>query len=121
MRPERITQAYIVAVFEPREIGRVLRAIWQWLDEHRDLLCLVASDLRQHGVKETGRHGLSAEAVLRCGLLKQYRPLSYEGLAFPLQDSASFCPFARLPVSWGPKNTVLHKTMSAVRAQTREQ
>ena len=121
MRQERIIQANIFDVFAPHEIGRELRAISQWLDEHRDLLCLVASDLRQHGVKETGRHGLPAEAVLRCGLLKQYRQLSYEELAFHLQDSASFRAFARLPVSWCPKKSVLHKTMSAVRAETWEQ
>jgi IS5 family transposase len=58
---------------------------------------------------------------LRCGLLKQYRQLSYEELAFHLQDSASFRAFARLPVSWCPKKSVLHKTMSAVRAETWEQ
>src|SRR5215475_7587067 len=30
------------------------------------------------GVRETGRHGLPAESVLRCALLKQRRQLSYE-------------------------------------------
>src|SRR6516225_7457369 len=53
-------------------------------------------DLRRQGVQETGRHGLPAEAVLRCALLKQYRQLSYEELAFHLEDSASFRAFARL-------------------------
>src|SRR5258706_8494885 len=120
MRQERIIQANIFDVFAPHEIGRELRAISQWLDEHRDLLCLVASDLRQHGVKETGRHGLPAEAVLRCGLLKQYRQLSYEELAFHLQDSASFRAFARLPLSWTPKKSVLHKTISAISAASWE-
>jgi len=42
-----------------------------WLDEHRDLPGLVAADLRRHDLKDTGRHGLTAEAVLRCALLKQ--------------------------------------------------
>jgi IS5 family transposase len=69
----------------------------QWLDEHRELIGLAAEDLRRHGVKETGRQGLSAESVLRCGLLKQHRQLSYEELAFHLEDSASFRAFARLP------------------------
>ena len=40
-----------------------------WLDGHRELLGLVAGDLRRHGVKETGHQGLPAEAVLRCALL----------------------------------------------------
>ncbi|MHC2357536.1 IS5 family transposase [Sinorhizobium meliloti] len=34
--------------------------------------------------------GRELEAVLRCALLKQYRQLSYEELAFHLEDSASF-------------------------------
>ena len=121
MRQERIIQASIFDVFAPHEIGRELRAMSQWLDRHRQLSSLVAADLRRDGVKQTGRHGLPAEAVLRSGLLKQYRQLSYEELAFHLQDSASFRAFARLPVGWCPKKSVLHKTISAVRAETWEQ
>ncbi|HYN45159.1 MAG TPA: ISNCY family transposase [Allosphingosinicella sp.] len=121
MRRERIIQASIFDIFSPHEIGRELRAMSQWLDGHRPLVSLVAADLRRDGVKQTGRHGLPAEAVLRSGLLKQYRQLSYEELAFHLQDSASFRAFARLPVGWCPKKSVLHKTISAVRAETWEQ
>ena len=120
MRQERIIQASIFDVFARHEIGRELRAISDWLDRHRNLLGWVAGDLRRHGIKQTGRRGLPVEAVLRCGLLKQYRQLSYEELAFHLQDSASFRAFARLPVSWCPKRSVLHKTISAVRAETWE-
>ena len=81
---------------------------------------LVAEDLRRHGVKETGREGLPVESVLRCGLLKQHRQLSYEELAFHLEDSSSFRAFARLPWSWTPKKSVLHQTISAIRAETWE-
>ena len=62
----------------------------------------MTGDLRQQGVQETGRLGLQAEAVLRYALLKQYRQLSYEELAFHLEDSASFRAFARLPSDPGP-------------------
>lgn len=120
MRQERIIQASIFDVFAQHEIGRELRAISQWLDEHRALLSLVTGDLRRHKVQETGRHGLPAEAVLRCALLKQYRQLSYEELAFHLEDSASFRAFARLPLSWSPKKSVLHKTISALSAASWE-
>jgi IS5 family transposase len=92
----------------------------QWLDEHRELIGLAAEDLRRQGVKETGRQGLPAESVLRCGLLKQHRQLSYEELAFHLEDSASFRAFARLPLSFTPKKSVLHMTISAIRAETWE-
>ena len=62
-----------------------------------------------------------AEAVLRCGLLKQYRQLSYQELAFHLEDSASFRAFARLPLSWSPQKSVLQRTISAIRSETWEQ
>lgn len=95
-----------------------LKAMSQWLDEHRDLLGLVARELGRRGVKATGRQGLPAEAILRCALLKQYRQLSYQELAFHLEDSASFRAFARLPWSWSPQKSVLQKTISAIRPET---
>src|SRR5258708_2383392 len=120
MRQERTVQASIFDLFAEHEIGRELKAMSQWLDEHRELIGLVAEDLRRHGVTETGRQGLPAESVLRCALLKQRRQLSYEELAFYLEDSASFRAFARLPLSWTPKKSVLHQTIGALRAETWE-
>ena len=64
---------------------------------------------------------MPAEAVLRCAVLKQHRQLSYQELAFHLEDSASFRAFARLPNAWTPKKSVLHQTISAIRAETWEQ
>ena len=61
MRQERTVQASIFNLFADHEIGRELKAMSQWLDEHRELLGSVADDLRRHGVKETGREGLPAE------------------------------------------------------------
>ncbi|MGX9148327.1 ISNCY family transposase [Mesorhizobium sp. 128a] len=78
----------------------------------------MARDLVRVGVKATGRRGLPAEAVLRCALLKQYRQLSYQELAFHLEDSASFRAFAHLPLSWSPQKSVLQKTISAIRSET---
>jgi IS5 family transposase len=92
-----------------------------WLDDHRELPGLVAAGLRWHGVEETGRHGLPAEAVLRWALLKQHRQLSYQELAFHRGDAASFRAFARLPWSWRPRKSVLQQTIGAIRAETWEQ
>jgi transposase, IS5 family len=116
MRQERTVQASIFDRFAGHEIGRELKAMSAWLDDHRELLGLVTADLRCHGVGETGRRGLPAEAVLRCAVLKQHRQLSYQELAFHLEDSASFRAFARLPWSWSPKKSVLQKTISAIQA-----
>ena len=120
MRQERTVQASLFDRFADHEIGRELKAMSQWLDEHRELIGLAAEDLRRHSVKETGREGLPAESVLRCALLKQHRQLSYEELAFHLENSASFRAFARLPLSWTPKKSVLQRTISAIRAETWE-
>jgi IS5 family transposase len=121
MRQERTVQASIFDLFATHEIGCELKAMSQWLDEHCDLLSVVARDLYRGGIKATGRQGLPAEAVLRCALLKQYRQLSYQELAFHLEDSASFRAFARLPWSWSPQKSVLQKTISAIRPETWEQ
>jgi IS5 family transposase len=74
MRQERTVQASIFDLFAGHEIGRELKAMSAWLDDHRELSSLVAADLRRHRVKATGRRGLPAESVLRCALLKQHRP-----------------------------------------------
>src|SRR2546423_9632859 len=120
MRQERSVQATIFEVFAGHEIGCELKAISQWLDRQRALVSLVAGDLRRHGLRETGRRGLPAETALPCALLKQQRQLSYEKLAFHLEDSASFRAFARLPLAWSPKKSGLHQTIGALRAETWE-
>jgi IS5 family transposase len=120
MRQERTVQATIFEVFAGHQIGCELKAMSQWLDGQPALLSLVAGDLRRQGLRRTGRRGLAAEAVLRCALLKQLRQLSYEELAFHLEDSASFRAFARLPLAWLPKKSALHQTISAIRPETWE-
>jgi IS5 family transposase len=120
MRQERTVQATIFEVFAQHDIGCELKAMSRWLDGQSALVGLVAGDLRRHGVRETGRRGLPAESVLRCALLKQQRQLSYEELAFHLEDSASFRAFARLPLAWSPKKSALHHTIAAIRAETWE-
>ena len=61
MRQERAIQTSIFDLFAGHEIGRELKAMSNWLDEHPALVGLVVKDLRRCGVKETGRQGLPAE------------------------------------------------------------
>jgi IS5 family transposase len=120
MRQQRAIQASLFDVFAGHEIGRQLRTMSLWIDAHPEMIARVADDLRRGGAKEAGRQGLTAESVLRCALLKQHRQLSYEELAFHLEDSASFRAFARLGMSCTPKKSGLHSTVSAIRAETWE-
>jgi len=91
-----------------------------WLDENQDFLEVVEADLKTNEVKETGRKGLSVESVLRCGLLKQYRQLSYDDLVFCLMDSTSCQTFARLLGGWTPKKTALQQAISVISQTTWE-
>ena len=120
MRQVRTVQASLFDGFAGHEIGRELKAMSEWLDRHRELLEVVTGDLCRHQVNQTGRQGLPAESVLRCALLKQHRQLSYEELAFHLEDSASFRAFARLPMGWTPKKSALQKTIGVIRAESWE-
>ena len=55
MRQERTVQASLFDLFAAHEIGRELKAMSQWLDEHRELIELAAEDLRRHGADRARR------------------------------------------------------------------
>ena len=118
MRQERTIQASLFDLFAGHEIGRELKAMSGWLDEHPALIALVCEDLRRRGVKQTGRRGLPAESVLRSALLNQHRQLSYEELAFHLEDSLQLRAFCRLSASDSRSLTVVaaSSTSSGARA-----
>ena len=120
MRQTRTDQVSIFDRFSNHDIGKELKAMSERLDRHRELLEWVVLDLHLKDVYDTGRQGLPAESVLRCALLKQYRQLSYQELAFHLSDSASFQAFARLPGHLFPKKSVLQQTISRLQPATWE-
>ena len=90
MREKCTIQGSIFERYAEHETGRELKAMSDWLDQNTDLLDWVAADIKDRNAQETGRKGLTVESVLRCAILKQYRQLSYEDLAFCLMDSQSY-------------------------------
>nr|WP_051389657.1 ISNCY family transposase [Bradyrhizobium sp. Ec3.3] len=78
------------------------------------------NDLRCCEVRPTGRDGLSAEAVAHCPLLTQYRQLSYVELAFHIGGVRVVYHLFPAAARLVAKQTVLHKTISAIRAETLE-
>lgn len=120
MRKKCTDQVSIFDLFSNHDIGKELKAMSERLDRHREVLEWVAVDLHLRDVYDTGRQGLPAESVLRCALLKQYRQLSYQELAFHLSDSASFQAFARLPRQLFPKKSALQQTISRIQPETWE-
>ncbi|MEH6473966.1 MAG: ISNCY family transposase [Halopseudomonas sp.] len=120
MRQKRTVQSSIFDVYADHDIGRELKAMSDWLDAHCEILEWVTEDLCRPKSQNTGRIGLSAESILRCAILKQYRQLSYEELAFFLEDSLSLQAFARLPLSIRPKKSALQLGISAIRDESWE-
>jgi IS5 family transposase len=102
------------------EIGRELAAMSKVLDEMPKLYELAYRDLIGLKDAETGRIGMTAEQVVRAAILKQYRSLSYEELAFHLDDSASFRAFARLSRGQHPSASTLQDNIKALSETTWE-
>lgn len=84
------------------------------------MLDLVYQDLVRKSRPTTGREGMTAEQVLRCAILKQYRQLTYEELAFHLEDSDSFRGFSRLESGQYPSKSILQQDIKALREETWE-
>ena len=120
MRAKRTHQMNLYETFAEHEIGQELKAISEWLDRHVEILDWVEQDIQRKGIKDTGRSGMSIEAILRCGLLKQHQQWTYEELAFHLTDSATSCAFARLPRGLYPTDTALQSVIALIRAETWE-
>jgi len=102
------------------KIARELEAISQVLDQNPGILDLVFQDLVKYQRTDTGRDGMTAEQVLRCAILKQYRELTYEELAFHLEDSMAFRSFARLVRGQYPCGSTLQDNIKAIAAETWE-
>ena len=120
MREKRTIQSSIFEQYAEHEIGHELRAMSDLLDHHPELLDWIDVDLKTRPVAPTGRKGLSIDSVLRCAILKQYRQLTYDELAFCLLDSLSCQTFARLTSGWLPKKAALQSAISAITAVTWE-
>lgn len=77
------------------ELSRELRVISDILDSHPEIYNTVLKDITQGKRTDRGSHGMSAEQVLRCAILKRMHGHSYTKLSFHLADSESFKEFAR--------------------------
>jgi len=63
---------------------------------------------------------MTAEQLLRCAILKQYRQLTYEELAFHLEDSEAFRIFSRLEMVQYPCKSILQENIKSLREVTWE-
>jgi IS5 family transposase len=102
---------------ELQEMGRILDAM-------TGELAMVCQDLVSRGRRadpNRGREGMTAEQALRAAVVKQMFDVSYDALAFHLEDSAQLRAFCRLsPSALTPKKSALQSNISAIRAETWE-
>ena len=114
MRARKTYQKTLFSVTVRHEIGKELEVISDILDDNPDVLDCVFADLTGSQRNDTGRKGLNAEQVLRICVLKQYRSLSYNELAFHLEDSQVFRAFSRLDMGQYPCSSTLQENIKSI-------
>jgi transposase, IS5 family len=120
MRQKFTSQMSLFAPMARNSIVKELDQISKILDDNPRMMELVFQDLVGTSRPDTGRQGLTAEQVLRCAVLKQYRQLTYEELAFHLEDSDAFRSFSRLEMGQYPCKSVLQENIKAIKEETWE-
>ena len=120
MRRKLNRQTNLFTAVSSNPIARELEEISKIIDANPSVLDLVYQDLVKAKRHDTGREGLTAEQVLRCCILKQYRQLSYAELSFHLDDSSAFRAFSRLEMGQYPCKSVLQENIKSLSEQTWE-
>ena len=120
MREKQISQLSIFHTMPRNEVARELEMISRILDDNPAIYERVYRDMVRAKRADTGREGMTAEQVLRCTILKQYRNVSYEELAFHLEDSQSFRAFSRLRMGQRPGVSTLQENIKGLRSATWE-
>lgn len=120
MRRKLNRQTNLFTAVSSNPIARELEEISKIIDANSGVLDFVYQDLVKAKRHDTGREGLTAEQVLRCCILKQYRQLSYEELAFHLDDSSAFRSFSRLEMGQYPCKSILQENIKSLTEETWE-
>lgn len=90
------------------------------LDAHPQLLDLVLADIKGDAAANKGRKGVTAELVLRALLVKQQNDLTYNDLAFHLNDSLTYRWFCRLHPTQTISKSALNRNIKAISPDTIE-
>jgi len=120
MRHKFTSQMNLFSPIMRSSIVKELKGISDVLDAAPSVMDRVFKDLTATHRIDTGREGMTAEQVLRCAILKQYRELTYEELAFHLEDSDAFRSFARLDIGQHPSKSILQENIKAITEDTWE-
>ena len=118
MRKKWDEQLSIWHYLPKNRVSQELRGISEIIHAHPEILERIYNDLAQSHRVDTGRDGMTAEQVLRCAVLKQYRSLTYEELEFHLQDSQSFRAFGKLRTGQNPSTSTLQENIKALSVES---
>ena len=119
MRKIREEQSTIFDIIPTIAMSSHFKTISDVLDQVPHVVRTVASDLGFLKAKHTGRKGLSAESILRAGIIKQIQQCSYEHLAFCIMDSETMRAFCRTSGRNVSRST-LQAGISRIKADTWE-
>lgn len=120
MREVRKPQLDIFVQYPDHVLSQELRQISMILDRHPEFSEWVHVDLSENK-KKVGDSGMSADQVLRAAIVKQIRGVSYEELAFDLQDSASTRAFLGLGHSEWYSASCLQENIHRISEESWEQ
>ncbi len=120
MREKKLDQMSIFYTMPGHKVAKELAAISLIVDDNPEVLDLVYGDLVRDSRTDTGRVGMTAEQVLRCTILKQYRTMTYDELSFHLDDSQVFRKFARLNPTQSFGGSTLQENIKSVSVGTWE-
>ncbi len=120
MRQKLNRQTNVFTSISNNPVARELEEVSKIIDANPGILDLVFQDLVKSKKQDTGREGMTAEQVLRCAILKQYRQLTYEELAFHVDDSSAFRSFSRLDMGQYPCKSILQENIKSLTEETWE-
>lgn len=120
MRKKWDEQLAIFHILPRNKVARELQGISEIIEANPQIVDRVYQDFFGGCLLDTGRQGMTAEQILRCAILKQYRNLTYEELAFHLQDSQSFRAFAKMKMGQYPGSSTLQENIKEISAKSWE-
>ena len=98
--------------------AQLLEKISRIIDENPTFNELVWQDLTS-GKMDHGNHGLTAEQVLRCAVLKQLEQLCYDELLFFLNETPLYQSFCRIGIGGRiPSRSSVAEGIKAISSET---
>lgn len=104
--------------FAGHSTGQELQAISKRLDQLPRIRYWAADDLIAKGTQNTGRRGMPVDSIIRAAIVQKTMGLTYDQLAFSIEDSSSVQAFTRLDRP--PSASALQAAISQIKAGTWE-